>query len=143
MKGNSLIDPVGAWLLRPRVVHRLPGRLRLRIPALKKLARGSHPDGFSWRDLRVGPNRIHEIAVNLATGSVLIQYSQDEFAEAELLRFVEALNRLAIRHWSQFKTVPEEHRPEVLQRLVRELGRAMRPHLAFNEDFAIPDHVWS
>ena len=143
MKGNSLIEPMGAWLLRPRVVHRLPGRLRLRIPALKKLAQGQHPAVFSWRDLRVGPNRIQEIAVNLTTGSVLIQYSRDELTEAEVLRFVEALNRLALRHWKQFKAVPQEHRPEVLQRLVRELGRATRPRLAFNEDFVIPDHVWS
>ena len=81
--------------------------------------------------------------MNLTTGSVLIQYSPDELAEAEVLRFVEALNRLALRHWKRFKAVPEERRPEVLQRLVRELGGATRPRLAFDDNFVIPDHVWS
>lgn len=143
MKGDSLIGPLGALLLRPRVVHRLPGRLRLRIPALKRLAPGPNPAGFSWRDLRIGPNRIQEIAVNLTTGSVLIHYSEDEMTEAELLRFLQAVNRLALRHWSQFRAVPKEHRAEVLRRLVQAVGRATRPHLAFNGAIEIPDHVWS
>ncbi len=134
---------VGAWVLRPRVVHRLPGRLRLRIPALKRLAQGPHPAAFSWRDLRIGPNRIPEIEVDLATGSVLIRYPEDELTEAELLGFLQAVSRLVLRHWNQFRALPTEHRVEALKRLAQEVGLATRSRLALNEDIEIPDHVWS
>ena len=143
MKGNTLIGSVGGWLLRPRVVHRLPGRLRLRIPALRRLALGPHSAAFSWRDLRFGPNRIQQIEVNPATGSVLIGYSEDELTEAQLLGFLQAITGLVLRHWNQFRAVPQERRPEVLKRLVHEVGLATGPRLALKKDLEISAHVWS
>ncbi len=125
------------------VIHRLPGRLRLRIPALKRLAGGPYPAASSWHDLRIGPNRIQELEVNLTTGSVLISYAEDDLTEAELLGFLRAVSRLVLRHWNQFRAVPREQRLAVLKRLAREVGRATRPRLALNEDIEIPDHVWS
>jgi hypothetical protein len=143
MKENSLIEKMGAWVLRPRVVHRLPGRLRLRIPALKRLARGPGPAAFSWRDLRIGPNRIREIQVNLTTGGVLIRYPEDELTEAELLGFLEAVSRLLLRHWAQVMSVPGERRADVLKRVAQAVGGATRSRLALNQDIEIPDDVWS
>ena len=143
MKGNGLIGPLRAWLLSPKVVHRLPGRLRLRIPALKRLAGAPNQPSFLWRDLKIGPNRIDLIEVNLTTGSVLIRYRRDDLTEAELLGFLQAVNRLVLHHWDQFKTVPAENLPVVLKRLVQVVGLATSHRLALNGDIQIPNDVWS
>jgi hypothetical protein len=143
MRGKLLIGPMSALLLRPRVVHRLPGRLRVRIPALKRLARGCRPAELSWRELRLGPHRIPEIAVNLTTGSLLIRYRPEELTEAELLGFLRAVSRLALGHWNRFRGLPKERRAVALQRLAQAVGRATRPRLALEEDLEIPEDVWA
>jgi hypothetical protein len=81
--------------------------------------------------------------VNPATGSVLIGYSEDELTEAQLLGFLQAITGLVLRHWNQFRAVPQERRPEVLKRLAHEVGLATGPRLALKKDLEIPAHVWS
>ena len=142
MKGNGLFGPVRAWLLRPQVVHRLPGRLRLRIPALRRLAGEPNQPGLVWRDLRIGPNRIDMIEVNLTTGSVLIHYRSKELTEDELLGFLRAVNRLALKHWNRLTTVPAADLPAVLERLAQAVGMATSQRLALKGDIQIPNHVW-
>ena len=119
MKTEALVGQLRSWLLRPRVVHRLPGRLRLRVPALKRIDHAQREWAFVWRDLLGEHAEIESVEVNLTTGSVLIRYHPDQLTEAELLAFLRAVNRLVLRHWDRLAATPPAELPEVLQRLVR------------------------
>src|SRR6202043_2402634 len=93
---GAALGPAVVWrqdgaMLRVSVVHHVPGRMRLRSPALKG-------DGFAIGELRF---RLAEIAGltsltgNPCTGSFLLEYdpaivTPDELVEALAIRGVEA-----------------------------------------------------
>ena len=131
------------WLLRPRVVHRLPGRVRLCLPALNHLDHAQREWAFVWRDLLGSPSEIQTVDVNLTTGSVLIRYDANQVTEAELLAFLRAVNRLAIRYWDRLAATPEAELPHVLRRLVRAIRTGTRHRLVLDDDFEISEEVWA
>jgi hypothetical protein len=143
MKAEALVLELQSWLLRPRIVHRLPGRLRLYIPALKHVDPAQREWALVWRDLLASPDEIQTVQVNLTTGSVLIRYHADQLAEKELLAFLRAINRLALRHWDRLATTPPTELPHVLRRLVRAIRAGTRHRLALDEKLEISEDVWA
>ena len=112
MKTETFVSQMRRLLLRPRIVHRLPGRLRLCLPALKQINHVQREWAFVWRDLLGGPAEIETVEVNLTTGSLLIRYHADQLTEAELLAFLRAVNRLAIRYWDRLAATPPAELPQ-------------------------------
>ena len=143
MKAQQLVDQWKSWILRPRVVHRLPGRLRLSVPAIKQVDDTQREWALVWRDLLTGVAEIESVDLNLTTGSVLIRYHPDEISEAELLDFLRAVNRLALRHWDQLAALPPVKAPEALRRLVAVLRSGIRRPLALDDKLEIPSDVWA
>jgi len=143
MKAEALVLELQSWLLRPRIVHRLPGRLRLHIPALKHVDHAQREWALVWRDLLASPDEIQTVQVNLTAGSVLIRYHADQLTEKELLAFLRAINRLALRHWDRLATTPPTELPHVLRRLVRAIRAGTRHRLALDEKLEISEDVWA
>ena len=83
-------------LARPRVVHSLPGRLRLQVPLLKKV--GS--DNQHWSDLLCTllkvPEGIEEVSANSVSGTVLLNYDTKLVSEREILSFITSLSRVLV-----------------------------------------------
>jgi len=129
----ALVDQFRGWLLRPRIVHRLPGRLRLRLPELARLDRAGQDWSFAWRGLFAGAPEIQSVEANPTTGSVLIRYRPDELTEAELVAFLEAVNRFALRRFDRLAAVPPAELPEAVRRLVNEIRARTRRRLAFDD----------
>ncbi|MGD1036030.1 MAG: HMA2 domain-containing protein [Roseiarcus sp.] len=143
MNAESLVGQLRSWLLCPRIVHRLPGRLRLRVPALKQIGHAQREWAFVWRDLLGGTAEIESVEVNLTTGSVLIRYHPDQLTETELLAFLRAVNRLALQHWDRLAATPPAELPEVLQRLVCAIRAGIRHRLALDDKLEISTDVWA
>jgi len=143
MKTEAIVLELRSLLLRPRIVHRLPGRLRLCLPALKQIDHVQREWAFVWRDLLGSPAEIETVEVNLTTGSLLIRYHADQLTEAELLAFLHAVNRLALRYWDRLAATPPAKLPSVLQRLVRAIRAGTRHRLVFDDKFEIPEDVWT
>jgi len=143
MKQGLLANEVRAWLLRPTVVHRLPGRLRLRVPALTRLDDGQRICASFWRDLLAAPAEIEAVEVNVRTGSVLIRYRTAVLGEYELLAFIRSVNRLVLRHWDRLAAVRPDALPEVLERLLEVVRGAVRHRLVLDERIEVPQDVWA
>ena len=143
MKPEAVVFQLRSWLLRPRIVHRLPGRLRLCLPALKQVDHVQREWAFVWRDLLGSPAEIQSVDVNLTTGSVLIRYHADQLTEKELLAFLGSVNRLALRYWDRLAAVPTAELPQVLRRLVRAIRAGTRHRLVLDKKFEIPEDVWA
>ena len=143
MNAESLVGQLRSWLLCPRIVHRLPGRLRLRVPALKQIGHAQREWAFVWRDLLGGTAEIESVEVNLTTGSVLIRYHPDQLTETELLAFLRAVNRLALRHWDRLAATPPAELPQVLRRLVGAIRAGTRHRLVLDDKFEITEDVWA
>ena len=126
-----LADRVRALFTRPRIVHRLPGRLRLHIPALKHVDPTQRDWALLWRDVLGGLAGFQSVEVNLVTANVLIHYDPDQLPERELIDFLEDVDRLVLRHWDHLVATPHDALPEALRRLLSairpEIRRRLRP----------------
>lgn len=90
-------------LRQAAVVHHLPGRLRLSIPALEKLSpewRRFAPDVIGIIKLKSG---IDTIEISSATGGVLIGYNPDILDKEDIMRWFKTL---AIWFYSGYKAAP-------------------------------------
>ncbi|MBT8347489.1 MAG: hypothetical protein KJO28_14430 [Desulfofustis sp.] len=83
-------------LAKPRIVHSLPGRLRLQVPLLKKVGR----DHQHWNDLLCTllkvPEGIEEVSANSVSGTVLFNYNTKMVSEKEILSFITSLSRVFV-----------------------------------------------
>ena len=143
MNPEALVLEMRGWLLRPRIVHRLPGRLRLSFPMLKKVDHAQRQWAFAWRDLLGSPAEIQTVEVNLTTGSVLIRYHADQLTEKELLAFLGSVNHVALRYWDRLAAIPPAKLPDVLRRLSHALNSATRHRLVLDKEFEISEDVWA
>jgi hypothetical protein len=138
---EGFAGPFRNWLLRPQIVHRLPGRLRLRVPAIRQIDHAQQEWAFVWRDLLGGTDEIESVEVSPTTGSVLIRYDPDRLTEAELLAFLHAVNRVVLQHWNRLAALPAAELPEALRRLVRAIRAGMRHRLVLDDKLEISTDV--
>jgi hypothetical protein len=138
MKIDGFVEQFRAWLLRPQIVHRLPGRLRLRIPALRQVDPAQRQWAGMWRDLVGSSGEIESVEVNLTTASVLIRYHPDRITEAELLAFLRGVNRLVLRHWNRLAALPPGELPEALRHLAGTIRVGIRHRLVLDEKAGMP-----
>ena len=143
MKPETLLLGLRSWFLRPRIVHRLPGRLRLRVPVLTQVDHVQREWAFAWRNLLGSQAEIETVEVNLTTGSVLIRYHADQLTEKELLAFLRAVNRLALRHWDRLAAIPKSELPRILRQLGLAIRAGARHRLVLDDQFEIPEDVWA
>jgi hypothetical protein len=140
---NLFVHQMRAWLLRPTVVHRLPGRLRLRLPALQKLPREQQEWALLWRDLLCSPEAIQAVEINLLTGNALIRYDSVAITEAEVLNFMHSVNRFVLRHWDRLAATSADALPAVVRKLQQVAGAALRHRPVLPDNLEVPDDLWA
>ncbi len=140
----NLIKDIALWnALRPRVAHRLPGRLRLHIAALKRI-----PDDWTdaWslltRLFRI-PAGIESVDLDIRTGSVLVDYDSHATSEADVLAYLGGVMSLIRKHRDDFSGLPEDKIPVVADRLEEWLGVVAGQHAFLHHKQTIPEDVWS
>lgn len=126
---------------RPRVIHRLPGRLRIHIPLLRRLAREHQPTADAVGRLLAAPEEISRVTVSLDSGNALLLYDEGRLTEAEVLDYLRGVLDIFLRHRGRFARVPREKLPEVVGRLEPVLRDAVRRRLSLKTDIEIEDHV--
>ncbi len=83
-------------LAKPRVVHSLPGRVRLQVPLLKKVGRDHQHWGVLFCTLLKVPEGIEEVQANSVSGTVLLNYDEKKVSEKEILSFITSLIRVFV-----------------------------------------------
>lgn len=129
--------------LRPRVAHRLPGRLRLQIPLLRHL-----PD--EWLDLTAlleqvvaSPAAISNVRSNRRSGSIVVTYDPDQLHEDDVMTYLRALFELLRRHRHRLGTIPPERASCVAHKLNHWLRDHIRHCPEIDPDTVIPDAIWN
>lgn len=74
-----------------RIVHRLPGRIRIHIPILEKLPGGWLAYCEHTAELIKMRNGIKDVKIRPVTGSLIICYDPDQIKEAEILTWLKTL----------------------------------------------------
>lgn len=133
------------WLalqLRPRVIHRLPGRLRVHVPALRRVA-------VAFRELvdslLVGfalPEGLHSVEVSYATGNLLIRYGCERIGEKEVLDWLLAVRRVVGQVLERFADMDEDEARQAGERLLGFFRNESERGTRIDGDFGIPDEIW-
>jgi hypothetical protein len=140
----KFVEKIALWsLLRPRVEHSLPGRLRLRIPALKRIPEDQRSgSGLLERLFRV-PGGVEEVQVDLRSGSVLIGYDPGRTTEEDILAFLGGVTALLREHWRDFGAVREDAIEEMADRLEIWLRSVANTQAFLKHKVKIPEDVWT
>jgi hypothetical protein len=139
---NLIRDMALRNALRPRVAHSLPGRLRLHIPALKRI-----PDGWTQaqslltRLFRI-PDGVESVELELRTGSALVGYNSSVTSEADVLAYLGGVMSLIRKHWDDFAEVPQDKVDLLADRLEQWLGHVAGQHAFLHHKQKIPNDVW-
>lgn len=107
--------------MRPRVVHELPGRLRLRLPAVTRVPGAYHTHILSRLESVPLPDGVRELAVELRTGSLLIRYDQDRTSRERVHLWVNQVIDEARMLVMQIMRLPPDRRDAVVDDVVRGL----------------------
>lgn len=126
---------------RPRVIHRLPGRLRIHIPLLRRLPREHQGVADGVGALLAAPEGIGKVTVNLDSGNALLLFDPAELTEKEILAYLRGVLEIFLRHRERLANVPPARLPQVLSRLEPVLLGAVRRGLSLSTDVEINNDV--
>ena len=136
----GLLDMLTGRLLEPKLVHSLPGRLRVHVPALLELPEEMKPMATELsKILQVGPP-IDSVSLDLRSGNILLCYCQKSAREEQIVGFVRALLKLLYDNRKRFTGLGKDMESKVTE---------FRSHLAntISSDLSFPkkvvDDVWS
>jgi len=130
-------------LSRVRVVHRLPGRLRLHIPLL-----GHVPE--AWRDtltiieqiLRI-PQGISEVRMEPRTGNVLIIYDTNLLREKEILETLQSVLAWARKYHENLLHLTPQDAQVMLKCFEKVCAQGIGAHLAEQLEKELPHAFWT
>ena len=112
-----------------KVVHRLPGRLRLSIPTLQLIPEEYRQYIGPTETLLNGLPGIKVVSINYGTATALMQYEPATVSEVVLLGWIEQLIAAAVRFHNQLKDCTNRHlrllkTGALLQKEVRSIKRS-------------------
>ena len=128
-------------LMRPKIVHRLPGRLRIHIPLLRRVSPSQEAFMADFLTILMVPEPIEKADAHLSTGNVLIHYDQTRASEEEVVKFLKSLFKIFSKHIDSLLNLPEEKFPEVARRLKELIQTATQTRLVIDPNLEIPEDV--
>jgi len=129
--------------LKPRVVHRLPGRMRVHIPALRQVSLEFQEivdvllTGFMY------PEGIQKVTINYITGNLLILYDHQFIQEKSVLDWLAELSKITGQIWMRFKNAVNGNAQKIGENLLHYFAEASKNRTILDKNFNIPDHVWN
>ena len=137
----KLLEEGYLFLAKPRVIHSIPGRLRLQVPLLKKIGTKHH----DWTELICSllkvPEGIDDVAVSQVTGTVLLHYDSVLVSEQEILSFIASLSRVLVSQKDDVSRLLTNDYETVFKCLRQWLQRTItrRLHLDVNQRILLDD----
>ena len=128
--------------LRHRVIHRLPGRMRVHVPALREAADGFRDSAdvlLQGFELPIG---FRSVEVSYTTGNLLICYDDETVAEGDVLDWLFQVRRLAREILTRFAETDEDQTGRIGRQLLDFFRRESERGARIDESFAVPDQVW-
>lgn len=126
---------------RPKVVHSLPGRIRLKVPSSLNRIPTSHFENLDWDALIRPIAGIKDVQYSPETGNALVHYDPELITESVMLSALERLSIAAAK--ASFKVLAAP--PEIRRALPERLAAWLKDHpidVASDSPLEISDEIW-
>lgn len=131
------------WILRPIVKHRLPGRLRIHIPALLNATKEFQQKTNESIEKLKFPQGIKSLQISFTTGNILINYRIEETTEEKVLVWVNELRDVAAQIWSRNLQLSQDKQQVAVNRLLSFLDKTIEDKTIIDKKLYLPDEIWS
>ena len=101
----------------PRVVHNLPGRLRIHYSALERLSSRWHRYSAPVAELVNIKQGIQNTNIQPATGNVLITYDADTLGDTDILKWLESIVKISLNNIYGYSSLSEAKFDSLLNRV--------------------------
>ena len=130
-------------LVRPKVVHSLPGRLRMFLPLLKRIGSDAEIPAELISEIIDAIPGVERLSVNALTGTILIEYDRSFLSEKHIVSVVITLGKTAITYRDRLTEIDPARRKGVLQSVKRHLAAKEVECLASEASLELPNEIWS
>ena len=138
----SAVDSALFFLAKPRIVHALPGRIRLHLPYLKRWGHDFEEVCSLTARLLATPDEITDVSACITTGNVLVRYDAERLSEADLMAFLTSVVKIVIAHRQDWQTVRAEDLARLERRLRDWLSGSLSHRLYLDSGLRIPADVF-
>ncbi|MGO9311111.1 MAG: HMA2 domain-containing protein [Syntrophobacteraceae bacterium] len=130
------------YLLGPKVIHRVPGRLRVSVPAIRRIP--SQFNGMADRlmdKVRLA-NGIKTVDLNFISGNVLIHYHVNQTDEAGVMRWLNDLYVFLVNIQKRIAKLPESAKQKAASQVFGYLENADSDCIDLEKKEAIVEAIW-
>jgi hypothetical protein len=103
--------------IAPRVVHNLPGRVRIHFPALERLSSRWHRYSAPVAELVKIKQGIQNTNIQPTTGSVLITYDADMLGQKDVFNWLESIAAIVKNNVRNYTSLSEHNFESLLNRV--------------------------
>lgn len=137
----KLLEEGYLLLAKPRIVHSIPGRMRLRVPLLKKIDKKHHRYTDLVCRLLSMPDGIDSVSASPISGTVLLHYDAKSLSEQEILQFISSLTRVIVTQKEELARLVKSDPARAFVCLSQWLQRAItrRLHIDLNQRIVVDD----
>jgi hypothetical protein len=101
----------------PRVVHNLPGRVRIHFPALERLSSRWHRYSAPVAELVKIKQGIQNTNIQPTTGSVLIVYDADMMGQKDVFNWLDSIAAIVKNNVRNYTSLSEHNFESLLNRV--------------------------
>ena len=101
---------LGGYLFRPRVIHRLPGRIRVSVPIIRQIPERFNGVANQLMDKIKLKDGIKTVDLNFISGNVLIYFRSDVIDEDHVMKWMYSLYDLIWEIEERISKLPESER---------------------------------
>ena len=105
----------------PRIVHSLPGRVRIHYPALARVSSRWHKFTAPVSELVNLKPGIQKTNIQPTTGNVLISYDADVLVEKDITNWLETMVKTVLDNIREYSSISEENLETLLNRIRTQL----------------------
>lgn len=122
-----ILGKVLDFAIKIKVVHSIPGRLRINAPAIKKVPREWQIKDDNIASTFKAIKGVKEIEFSYITGNILIKYDQNENDEKGILKSVKKMIQILLSYRKEFENISMDQLKDEIAKMSqivrREMGR--------------------
>jgi len=138
----QLLEFIFKQSLKIKVLHTLPGRLRVHIPLLQNVTNDLAPAYETIEELLFTIPGINSVSPNYISGNILIKYQQDIINTPTILSCIKVIWNTMVTNRRYFNEITEENADIITKKLINYIKKEKINLTNIIGEVRIPDEIW-